>query len=209
MKRLIFLLAVISLTACTTPIPHSYVADPDKKWQQRQTELSELNDWFLNGRIAIINGDESWFLSMEWQRHDDKYILDLSGPFGAGHAQLTGTKKGVVLVDADKNYFFADSADRLLQKVTGIRMPVKGLLYWMRGLPSLNINKEKEKIDEFGRLALLQQDGWRVHFKRYSYVEKYELPQKIFIDGYDLKVKIFVDEWDLKSKKFKSVIEDN
>lgn len=205
MKLLIFLLAVISLTACTTPAPHSYVADPDKKWEQRQIELSEINDWFLNGRVAIINGDESWFLSMEWQRHDDKYILDLSGPFGAGHAQLTGTNDGVVLVDSDKNYFFSDSPDRLLQEVTGLRMPVKGLLYWMRGLPNWNINKEKEKIDEFGRLAMLQQNGWRVRFKRYLDVEKHELPQKIFIDGYDLKVKIFVDEWDLKTKKFKSV----
>ena len=86
-------------------------------------------------------------------------------------------------------------------------MPVKSLLYWMRGLPNWNINREKQKLDEFGRLALLQQDGWRVRFKRYSYVDKHELPQKIFIDGYNLKVKIFVDEWDLKSKKFKSVKE--
>ncbi len=209
MKPLIFLLAVIFLTACTTPTPHSYVADPDKKWLQRQTELSEINDWSLNGRVAIINGHEAWHLSMEWQRHNDKYILDLSGPFGVGHAQLTGTREGVVLVDADGNYFFADSPDRLLQEVTGLRMPVKSLLYWMRGLPDGNITKEKLKIDEFGRLQQIKQDDWHVRFKQYVNVDQHELPQKIFIDGYNLKVKIFVDEWNLKSRKFKSVTEDD
>ena len=204
MKYLIFLLAVMSLTACTTLLPpHKPVEDSAKRWEQRKIELSEINDWVLNGRVAIINGDESWHLDMTWQRHADKYILDLSGPFGAGHAQLTGTKEGVVLVDSDKNYFFADSPDLLLQEVTGIQMPVKSLLYWMRGLPNWNIEKQQQELDEFGRLQQLQQDGWRVRFKRYIEVAKHELPQKVFIDGYDLKVKIFVDKWDLKSKSFK------
>ncbi len=202
MKHLIFLLAVMSLTACTTTPPREIVTDPDKKWQQRKTELSEIKDWVLSGRVAIINGDESWFLNMDWQRHDEKYILDLSGPFGTGHAQLTGTDEGVVLVDSDKNFFTADSPDRLLQEVTGLRMPVKGLLYWMRGIPNWNIKNEKETLDDYGRLALLQQDGWRVRFKRYLDVERHELPQKIFLDGYNLKVKIFVDQWDLNSRKF-------
>jgi len=203
MKHLIFLLVVISLTACTTTPPHKPVADPVKKWEQRKIELSAINDWLLHGRVAIINGQESWHLDMSWQRHADKYILDLSGPFGAGRAQLTGTNEGVILVDADKNYFYADSPDLLLQEVTGIHMPVKSLLYWVRGLPNWNIKKQKQKLDEFGRLQQLQQDGWRVRFKRYTDVANHELPQKIFIDGYDLKVKIFIDEWDLKSKTFK------
>lgn len=209
MRYLIFLLAVMSLTACTTAPPHKVIADPDKKWEQRKLELSEINDWYLTGRIAIINGHESWHLTMEWQRHDDKYILDLSGPFGAGHAQLTGTADAVILVDADKNYFYADSPDRLLQEVTGVQMPVKSLLYWMRGIPNWNIKEQEERLDEFGRLQQLQQDGWRVRFKRYVESGKYELPQKVFIDGHDLKVKIFVDEWDLKTKKFKSTKEES
>ena len=208
MKTLIFLMAVMSLTACTTPSQHAFVADPDKKWQQRKIQLSNINDWHMNGRVAIINGVESWHLSMVWQRHGDKYILDLSGPFGVGHVQLTGSDEGVVLVDGDKNYFFAESSERLLQEVTGLRMPVSSLLYWMRGLPNWKIRKEKQNIDEFGRLALLQQDGWRVRYKGYSNVDEHELPQKTFISGYDLKIKIFVDEWDLKSKKFKSINEE-
>jgi len=204
MKKILLLVVVFSLTACTTTPPHRFVANPAEKWEQRKAELSEINDWFLNGRVAIINGVESWHLSMEWQRHDDKYILDLAGPLGAGHAQLTGTNEGVVLVDSDKNYFYADSPDRLLQEVTGFHMPVKSLLYWMRGIADGNAKTDKKVLDAYGRLAELQQNGWHVRFKSYVYVGKHELPQKIFIDGVDLKVKIFIDEWDLKNKTFQS-----
>lgn len=204
MRQLIILLVISALTACTTTPPHRPVADPAKKWEQRKSELSGINDWLLSGRVAIINGDESWHLTMNWQRHGDKYILDLSGPFGVGHAQLTGTNEGVMLLDADKNYFYADSPDRLLFETTNLRMPVKSLLYWMLGLPNRNINKEKQKLDNFGRLALLQQEDWLVRFKSYTDVDTHELPQKIFIDGSEITVKIFVDEWDIKRKTFKS-----
>ena len=209
MKWFVFLIAVISLTACTSTPPHKPIAHPVKTWDQRKIVLSKINHWHINGRIAIINGDESWNLNMEWQRHDGKYILDLSGPFGAGHAQLTGIDEEVVLVDSDKNYFYSDSPERLLQEVTGVKMPVTSLLYWMRGIPNWNIKEQKEKVDEFGRLYQLEQDGWRIRFKRYIDVAKYELPQKVFIDGHDLKVKIFVDEWNLKTNKFKSMKEEN
>lgn len=202
MKKILCLLAALTITACTTTPHRLPVADPDQKWQQRQQTLAKINDWHLHGRVAIINGDESWNLSMSWQRHDDKYILDLSGPLGIGHSQLTGTKDGVVLVDSDKNYFYAESPDKLLSDTTGLRMPVKDLFYWMRGLPNPNLNSEQQKLDAFGRLAQLQQGGWRVRFKRYSQIDQHELPQKIFIDGFNVKVKIFVDEWNLKTKTF-------
>ncbi|MDH5394993.1 MAG: lipoprotein insertase outer membrane protein LolB [Gammaproteobacteria bacterium] len=202
MKQLLLLAVILVLTACSTPPPRQSVADPEKTWQERKLTLAAINDWFLQGRVAIVNSDEAWHLSMNWQRHADKYILDLSGPFGAGHAQLTGSADGVMLLDADKNYFYADSPDRLLYETTHLRMPVKSLLYWMRGLPDRELKKEQHVLDAYGRLAQLQQDGWRVRFRSYVDIDKHELPQKIFIDGHHLTVKIFIDEWDLKSKTF-------
>lgn len=202
MKKLILLAVIMTITACSTTPPRAPVADPLKRWEQRKDELGKINDWILNGRAAIVNGHESWNLSINWQRHSDKYILDLSGPFGAGHAQLTGTNEGVVLVDSDNKHSYANSPDALLHETTGVRMPVKGLLYWMRGLPIPSTEISHIKLDDFGRLEQMQQDGWQVRFKSYTDVDPHELPEKIFIDGFDLKVKIVVDNWDIKSTAF-------
>lgn len=208
MKQLLLLAVILVLSACSTSPPRQSVADPEKRWQERKLALADINDWFLQGRVAIVNSDEAWHLNMNWQRHADKYILDLSGPFGAGHAQLTGSAAGVMLLDADMNSFYADSPDRLLYETTQLRMPVKSLLYWMRGLPDRELKNDKHLLDAYGRLAQLQQDGWRVRFRSYVDIDQYELPQKIFIDGHHLTVKIFIDEWDLKSKTFISKKEE-
>ena len=198
MRFIFFLVAVLSVTACTTPPVHKFVADPGKTWEQRKTVLSGVNNWSINGRLALVNGDESWHLNMKWQREGENYVLDLSGPFGTGHAQLTGAKGNVLLVDADQNYFYADSPDQLLQDVTGLQIPVESLLYWINGIPDGNVKVESHRIDAYGRLAELKQSDWKIRFKQYIDVEQHELPQKIFIDGFDLKVKIFIDEWKLK-----------
>jgi outer membrane lipoprotein LolB len=204
MKFILFLVVAISIAGCTTTPPQKFVADPDKKWEQRKTQLSGVNSWLINGRIAVINGHESWHLNLKWQRHGDNYVLDLSGPFGAGHAQLTGSKGNVLLVDSDQNYFYADSPDRLLHEVTGLQIPVKSLLYWINGIPDRNIKVDSQQIDAHGRLAELKQSEWNIRFKQYIDVEQHELPQKIFIDGFNLKVKIFIDEWKLKDNIIKS-----
>jgi len=209
MKILILVFATIFFAGCSTTAPHKFVAEPEKKWEQRKSEISKINDWSFNGRVSIINGHESWLLNMQWQFHSGEYRLDLSGPFGAGHAQLRGSDDGVILTDSDQNNFYASNPDRLLHEITGVRMPVQSLLYWMRGIPNRNIKKQQEKIDAFGRLQKIKQDGWNVHIKQYTQVagtatEKqiHELPEKIFIDGHGLNVKVFVEDWDLKTKLF-------
>lgn len=202
MRILILLLATLSFVGCSTTPPHKFVAEPGKKWEQRKAEISQIKDWSFDGRVSIVNSHESWQLNMQWQHHSGEYRLDLSGPFGSGHAQLRGSNDGVVLTDSDQNNFYANNPDHLLQEVTGVRMPVESLLYWMRGIPNWNIKKQQEKIDAFGRLLEIKQNGWRVRFKQYTQVEKHELPEKIFIDGHDLNVKIFVEDWNLKIKQF-------
>lgn len=206
MRIFFLLLTVLSFTGCSTTPPHQFVAEPDNKWEQRRSEISQIKDWSFNGRVSIVNDLESWQLNMQWQFHSGDYLLDLSGPFGSGHAQLRGSDNGVVLTDSDQNTFYASNPDRLLHDVTGVRMPVQSLLYWMRGIPNGNIKKQQEKIDAFGRLDELKQSGWRVRFKRYTQVATatglimHELPEKIFIDGHNLTVKIFVEDWDLALK---------
>ncbi len=208
MRVFILLLALSLLTACTTPAPPPFVKDADKTWQQRQRQLATINSWLLNGRMAVLNDDEAWHLNMRWQRQDGDYVLDLSGPFGSGHAQLRGGINGVLLKDSAQNVFYADSPDELLQKLTHFRIPVQSLQYWIYGIPDKAIKISRLELDGYGRLALLQQNGWKVVFKKYMPVAQHVLPQKIFITGFDMKVKIFIDDWNLQPQVLKAESEE-
>ncbi len=201
--KILFSLLLLTLTACSTTSPPLLppVADRDATWQQRQTDLSAINHWLLNGRMAVLNDDEAWHLNMTWQRQSDNYLLDLSGPFGAGQARLSGSPAGVSLQDSDQNVFYADTPDQLLQQITGMRIPVQSLFYWIYGLPDKHSPVERVELDAYGRLAVLQQNGWQVTFKTYMQVRQHALPRKIVIQGFNLKVKIVIDNWDLQHSR--------
>ena len=50
-----------------------------------------------------------------------------------------------------------------------------------------------------GRLAYLEQDAWKVKFKRYTQVSGIHLPRKVFIvePNNQIDVRLVVDQWKL------------
>lgn len=197
MKFLLMLLAVIQLAACSSVPQQTPVDDPDSKWQQNQLFNKQINQWQLSGRVAIINGHESWHFDINWQQKDKTYLIDMAGPFGAGHAQLMGSPHGVLLREGNNTETYALNPDDLLLEQTGLTMPISGLRYWVKGLVDENAQVKHQKLNNFGYLAELQQSGWHVKFKRYTDINKHTLPEKIFIDGHNVKVKLIIDQWNL------------
>ena len=189
------ILISIFLSACTvTPVA---VQDPDAAWKERQPELASIQQWKLSGRMSINNGVEHWTVNMQWLQTDDQYQIDLHGPFGSGHVQLSGNEKGVVIRDDENNSYSSDRADILLYETTGINMPIEGIRYWIVGLPSPQA--ADSKLDTQGRLAFLLDNHWQVNFRRYVAVNGMSLPNKIFIEdpAKEIDVRLIVDNWQL------------
>lgn len=199
------LFTAVLVTGCTT----LDVADPDydqpgsdsvsaKTWPQRQIELSAIKYWHLTGRLAVNNGDEAWNLNLDWQQKGDDYEIQLHGPFGAGKVKLVGNAHGVLLKDSDDQTFYADTPETLLYEQTGVFMPVGGLRYWVMGLTTPS-QTEQPTLDNFGRLAYLEDANWKVKFKRYTQVSGIDLPRKVFIARNEngLDVRLVVDKWKL------------
>lgn len=192
------LLAVFSLTACTTVPVESPVTDPDTAWMAHQKQLEGVQYWYLSGRVAVQNGVEAWHLDLSWSQKGEDYQVQLSGPFGAGRVMLVGNAQGVLLTDSDNQKFYADSAEKLLYETTGVTMPVEGLRYWIVGLTGPQ-QKTKPELDKQGRLAYLEDAKWKVRFRGYMPVNGLQLPRKIFIDRADkeIDVRLVVDDWKL------------
>ncbi|MEK7321982.1 MAG: lipoprotein insertase outer membrane protein LolB [Pseudomonadota bacterium] len=191
-----WLLAVMAwlMSACAslpTPTP---VAEQARLWQQRQVELSRLEHWVVSGRIGIQSEDTGWHTSLRWQQDGDEFRIALNAPLGQGSAQLQGGSRQVELVMGDGQRLTAADPDSLINRALGTPVPVSGLRYWVRGLPVPALAATHE-LDNRGRLAWLEQSGWRITFHRYETVAGHELPTKIFLDNAHYKVRLIFDSW--------------
>jgi outer membrane lipoprotein LolB len=196
MRRFIFLCMVL-LSGCeflpVTEVPAPTVIDPQISWARHQSQLNSLEAWTLDGRISLRHGEEAWHASLRWQQIDSVYHINMFGPFGQGTVQLDGSPQSVILQHEGETVQ-SDDAEQLLRQQLGLQVPVNGLRYWAVGLASPG-SEYKEELDPAGRLAVLQQNGWRVRFRGYVAVQGLMLPGKIFLDHDGLDVRLVVDQW--------------
>lgn len=99
--------------------------------------------------------------------------------------------------DAEGQTLYAEDAETLLQNYLGWQVPVSGLHYWIRGLPSPQTIVQTMLLDEQSRLSELTQAGWRVSYKRYQTHKGLQLPAKMELLNASLKVKLVIRQWEL------------
>lgn len=177
------------LAACATPMQPTHPA-----WPARQAVLSELRAWSLNGRLAVTNDREGWHAGLYWTQRSAAYAIDLVGPLGQGRVQIQGDAGAVSVRTADGKTLQADDPDALLEQAVGVRIPLKGLVYWVRGLPDPT-QDSRPAFDDQGRLRQLEQNGWTIEYLDYQPVNGLDMPRRLRAYRGDLKVQIVVAEW--------------
>lgn len=195
--RLLSLMSgAVMLAACTTLPAHKAAApELERQWLAHQRDLGQYHNWSMSGRLGIQAEDQGWHVSFRWEQGGSElYHITLSGPLGQESAELQGTSQGVTLLLADGRSVSALDPDELLLQHLGWRLPVKGLYYWVRGLPVPNA-AETHGLDERGRLQWLEQSGWHISYRRYDDISGKDFPTKIFLDSPQVKVRLVIDEW--------------
>jgi outer membrane lipoprotein LolB len=190
------LLPLIMVASCA--VAPSAVPLAQTPWRARQTSLSALQHWEVSGRIAVVNEEQGWHASLHWVQQGPYYAIDLFGPLGQGRMNIQGSPQSVSVQTADGQVLQANDPEQLLQQSTGIRIPVTGLVYWLRGLPDPSRPSELTG-DEQGRLTRLEQGGWVIEYPRYAAVERLELPTHIQAQRDQLRVKVVIDQWNLRT----------
>ncbi len=126
---------VVLLSGCATT-PQLPPAELDRLWQQHRQTLEQKNDWALTARIAGSTEDDGWSGKLSWQQQaGGNYQIHFQAPFGQGALQLLGGPEQVQMRTSDQQTIVADDAETLLFQQLGWRVPLKGLRYWVRGLP--------------------------------------------------------------------------
>lgn len=193
--RLLLVGTLLALGACAPRLPQP-PADSEAVWLAHLASVGTLNDWRVQGRVAIRNNADGWHADFDWRQQGGNYRLRLRGPFGQGAVELRGDDSGVWLERQDQAPVYARNVDLLLQEETGWLLPVSGLQHWLLGVP---VDDQPAVLDwdDRGLLRSLQQDGWQIDYRRYQAVGGQHLPDRLQLERSALRVKVVIDEWQL------------
>ena len=190
-----FILALL-LSGCAAPPLSS--PEASSAWADRQAALARLTVWNAAGRIGVVNGQDGWHASFQWAQQDPDYRIDLIGPLGQGRVVVQGGAGAVSVQTQDGQHGSAPDPDTLLEQSIGLRLPVNGLRYWIRGLPEPGPNPTIQ-TDGAGRLVRLEQNGWVIEYPAYASTSifNFDLPERIVARRQDLSVKLVIEQWNL------------
>lgn len=204
--RVLTLFCVALVAGCAALPQRPPVADRDAAWEARREALARLDTWELHGRLALRVGEQGVHATLRWTRERDNHRIDLTGPFGGGRARIMLTPTGAELRDASNKVYRDASVEELLRRVTGWSLPLESLRYWVIGLPVPEAAARTE-VDEWGRLSLLEQQGWRIRFLEYVEADAYELPRRLVVERTahagpeeSLEARMVVERWTLGEK---------
>ncbi len=192
----LFWIAWVVAGCSTVPEKGDVSAQPQPDWSTRQESLGALQQWRLEGRIALKIGDDGGQSGLIWSHAPESMRFELSGLFGIGATVLSSDAAEVTLRSGDKSYHGSDPV-ALLAEVTGWQIPLQSAHYWVRGLPDPVLEVESMLLDGMNRLSRLEQAGWTVEVRRYQRHEALELPAYIVLQRNEVKIKFRLQRWEL------------
>lgn len=186
--RLVALLWLALLGGCTllpaSPAPAARPAQP------------EAAAFALNGRIAVRHNGTRHSAGLRWTHSTQSDEVLLLAPLGQTAARVYRDASGATLEDGERQYRAAD-AESLMQQVLGWHLPLNGLHHWVLALPLAESQAQIER-DAEGRIAVLRQDGWEVHYQRYAGDKVDSLPVRLQLSRDNLEVQLLIDEWEIQ-----------
>ncbi len=166
---------VVLLSGCATVPPA--VHHPHAAWRVHRRALASIRTFALRAAVAIRAGGHGGSLHLRWREQPAAMEMEGFGPLGDTVFRLHTGPNGAVLVTG-KGRYRAASPDGLLSRMTGWRLPVGGLRYWILGEPRPAI-RATYVLDRAGFLGTLHQAGWVVAYRRYRRTPLGRLPVRL------------------------------
>lgn len=190
-RYLMLILLASQLAACAS-------MGPSKKAQgllpvpHNTEKILAIDHWRLLGRLSVRNSHESWLTKLEWKHDVVADNLTLSTSLGGVVARLIYSRRGIAM--SDKNGDLKHISEEELQALLGYSPPLEHLRYWVRGLPSPEM-QVLINVEQPTGIKIFKQAGWDVKLERFNKFGDIALPSKISLTKNTLKIKLVVDEW--------------
>lgn len=190
-SRVVWLGALIALGGCSTPPPAPLIVDPPVPVVQ------PLSEFTLEGRLSLRAADEIVSGGLRWTRRGAGDQISVTTPMGGAVAEILRVGERIEVVDHKGQRTVTESGLSGLDQMLGFKLPLEYLPWWLAGTGRAGEPSRRE-YDSEGRLAHLEQDGWRIDFQRYQPVAGRFLPGKLVARrGADMELRLVVDQWTL------------
>jgi outer membrane lipoprotein LolB len=163
-------------------------------WETHKQQIDSIDGWQISGKIGIRAPKDSGSATLFWLQRQGYFDIRLAGPLAVGSARISGRTDNVVLDLSTQGSFKSDSAEDLLEKGLGWRLPLTQLFWWVRGLPAPD-SQSQVSLDTDSRLNRLGQDGWQIQYLSYIEQDGYTLPERIKLQGQNLQITLVIKDW--------------
>ncbi|MBN2690038.1 MAG: outer membrane lipoprotein LolB [Gammaproteobacteria bacterium] len=196
LKRTFFLLAILSITGCTTIQQQkiSYKKAAHTPWPKRLQHIGKINTWHVAGSALIKQNKKANIAQFNWQQHKEKYHLNINGPLGVGIATITGSNRYAKIILANGRQAIASNGEELMQKELGWSLPIDNFPKWILGIPNTKLVYNKN-LQNNSVLLSLKQQGWKIYYLQYQLTNNLLLPKKIVLVNENITIKLSLTNW--------------
>ena len=100
---------------CATTPPQVQTED----WPERRAALQALDDWNLDGRVAVAAGDDGFSGGLNWEQRGEKAEITLRGPMGGAAILIRVDGAQTVVTDERGVTYDGEEARRFIEQNLG------------------------------------------------------------------------------------------
>lgn len=145
----------------------------------------------LAGRLAVRYQGEAASGNLAWRHTTDADEMLMTTPIGSSVARIVRNGAQIILTTSDGQEYRATDAESLTAKVLGFRVPLAGLVDWVRGRAVAG-QPARTTRDAQGRLAVLEQGGWRIEYQAFR---EDGLPVRLKLDYPGIELRLAIHQW--------------
>lgn len=193
-RRFYYLLLPFLFTGCAQ-LPDTELT-PQSSWDTQQLKLEQLTHWSLSGKLAVITPDERNSVNIHWQQSAQDFHIRLTTFLGMSVLEIQKSQHQTTVIDADGKHYISDDAEQLVEKLSGMEIPIRQLQQWIKGNPSTAIYQLGDNRQVSHLLGGDHQNGfWSIDYSDYRTINTINLPHKLQLSRDDLRLKFAISKW--------------